>query len=195
MAKGYTTVANVESHLGRTLTTGQVAEATVLLDSTEAFIDRETRRAWIVPPITGERYDLIESVVYLRFAPVASVEAVTTRTTLVGDSPVTLLAGVDYELVDPVIGEVQFVAGYRGPRTIARISYTPDLPVPADITRAATLIVAQSLMLALFPDRSGVQKVQADRETAITYFADGLALEVPASAQYILDGYRRPIIA
>lgn len=190
----YTTNAAVASFLGLTLTSAQQSEADTLIAAATAYIDRETRRGWQVPAITGEQYRLISSTVYLRSHPVTSIQQVRTRTTAVGDTFYTAVPGVDYELFDPNLGMLRFSSGYSGPSSYAFVDYTPALgTVPADIALCATLIVANNLTSAILPDNFGLSKVQFGRETALTFQQNGVQIVVPSMAQQIIDGYRLPI--
>lgn len=209
--KGYCQILDISLHLGMissgltTLTTDQQTRANDLIAAAEAYIDRETRKGWLLPPITSERYTLLEPVLYLRSRPVASVQSIETRTTQVGDTLTTLTQGTDYELLDPDRGEVRFVAGYgasdpNAPRmffapSIAFVSYTPNLPVPADITLAATQIAAASLVLSIYPERAGMTQLQLAENATMQFSQDGFNMLVPATAQRIIDGYRLPIWA
>lgn len=194
MPGSYCTNAAVAAFLGLTLTASQQSAADTLILAAGAYIDRETRRAWLVPPITGEQYPLVTPTVYLRSHPVASVQQVRTRTTAVGDLFYTAIAGVDYELFDPALGVLRFSSGYSGPSAYAFVDYTPALStVPADIALAATLIVANNLTSAIVPDSFGLSQVQFGRETGLKFEDNGVTLTVPVQAQQILDGYRRPI--
>jgi hypothetical protein len=192
--RGYTTNSAVAAFLGLTLTAGQQSEADTLIGSAEQYIDRETRRGWILPPITGERYNLTTPTIYLRSHPITSVQSIVTRTQAIGDAPYTAIAGVDYEVFDLLLGQINFSSGFHGPRAVALVSYTPNLPVPADIALCATLIVAETLARALFPGRLGVKQADPERGVRIVYTAYGDAMAVPPLAQGILDGYRTPII-
>jgi hypothetical protein len=191
--KGYCVNADIAAYLGRTLTTAQQSEADTIIGAVETYIDRETRRAWILPPITGERYDLISPTLYLRHRPITSVQSIITRTQALGDTLYTAIAGVDYEVFDLALAQINFSSGYSGPRAIALVSYTPNVPVPSDISLCATLIAANTMTTTLLPDSFGLQKVQFGRETSLQ-FTDGVTLTVPPQAQAILDGYRYPIL-
>jgi hypothetical protein len=195
MPGSYCTNAAVAALLGLTLTASQQSEADTLILAASAYIERETRRAWLVPPITGEQYPLITPTVYLRSRPVASIQQVRTRTSAVGDTFYTAIAGVDYELFDPALGVLRFSSGYGGPSAYAFVDYTPALStVPADIALAATLIVAETLARALFPGRLGIKEAEPERGVRLVYSEYGGALSVPPLARQIIDGYTRPII-
>jgi hypothetical protein len=192
MPGSYCVNTDIANYLGQTLTAGQQAEADTLILAASAYIDRETRRGWLVPPITGERYDLRTPTLYLKHHPITSVQSIITRTQAIGDTLYTAIAGVDYEVFDLSLGQINFSSGYSGPRAVALVSYTPNLPVPADISMACTLIAANTMTTAILPDSFGLSKVQFGRETSLA-FEDGVTLTVPPQAQAILDGYRLPV--
>lgn len=192
--KGYSSTTLVANYLGKTLTAAQQTEATTLLGFAEDLIDRETHRGWLLGPITNEIYDLWQPVIYLRHAPVTSVQSVQTRTLTVADTLQTLTSLVDYELIDANRGEVVLVSGYWSRHSIALVSYTPNLPVPQDISQAATLIAAYSMTTSIYPDRFGVAQALADQHTRVVYTDDGVSIQIPDTAQAIMDGYRLPLV-
>jgi hypothetical protein len=184
----------VAAFLGMTFTTEEQAEATALIPMASALIDRETRRGWLVPPITGERYNLTTPTLYLKSHPITSVQSIVTRTQAIGDTLYTAIAGVDYEVFDLTLGQINFSSGYHGPRAVALVSYTPALDtVPGDIALAATMIVANTMSNALLPDAFGVTEVRLGRLTGIKYDENAVTLSIPQQAQQILDSYRYPI--
>ena len=186
--KGYTTAAAIASYLGRALTAPQLAQAAALVGAVESYIDGTTRRGWLLPPVAGERYDLFGPEIYLRSAPVASVEALSTRSRRVGDVQTALTAGTDYELVDPDQGLVLLAGGLipdfstsdipawttigprRGtPARYATVSYTPNLPVPADIAQAAAQLAAFWLVNQLDPARYGIARISYGHELTLAF--------------------------
>lgn len=196
MAKGYCVHSDVAALLGLTFTTAQEAACDALIAAAEAYIDRGTHRAWLVGPITGERYNLKSPTLYLKSRPVTSVQSVQTRTQAVGDTLYTAIAGVDYELFDANLGQINFSGGYSGPRAVALVSYTPNLgTVPADIAHAAALIVANTMTPMLVPDSYGIAEMRFGRETGLKFDDNGITITIPQTAQQIIDGYRIPIIS
>lgn len=200
--KGYTSVTLVSQAIGSissgttTLTTDQQTQATALIGFAEAYIDSRTHRSWLTPAITGEQYTVLTPELRLRQRPIASVESVQTRTTALGDTWLTLTSGTDYEILDAERGLLVFADGYanRQGRMLAQIAYSPNQPVPADITQAATAIVAASLYPALYPDRNGLTDVQADNQTKVSYGAGRFLLMIPNDAAAILNDWTLPVI-
>lgn len=220
MTKGYTNLTDVSLYLGKTsggittLSTDQQTQVNELLSEVETYIDRETRRAWFPAgtQITAERYDLILPVLYLRYRPVTSVQLIQTRSRQIGDTLYTCTQGSpgvpgDYELIDANMGEVRFMDGFgaadpqaprlttlAGAHSLAFVTYTPNRPVPPDISRCACMIVAHSMYLPLNADRWGLDEVYLDQSTKMTYTALGTALAIPAEAERIIQNYTRSII-
>lgn len=196
MAKGYCTRTDVANLLGITFTSTQNTEADTLINMAEQYIDRETRRGWIIPPIVNERYNLRTSTLYLRYRPIASVQQIRTRTTAINDLLSTAIANVDYEIFDLNLAQINFQPGYAGPRAVAFVDYTPNLnAVPADINYAATLIVANTMFPVLNPGIYGIAKGVVDRDVQMTYTDQASQLRIPEQAREIIVGYRLPVFA
>jgi hypothetical protein len=169
LAKGYTTATLVAKELGRDLTAPQLDECADAISQAEDWIDLQTGRAWlVVTPITDELHTLEGNVVYLYNRPVTSVTSVTVRFPLVGAAETTLIAGEDYELIDGPHGVilVSGVARAKGtffqsdliPRgTLLKVTYATATPVPGDIQRAATLLVAHWMLPRLNGDMREVK--------------------------------------
>lgn len=167
--RGYTSVERVEHHTGRTFTDGQRAECSLLLPVAEAWIDGYCRRTWgTTTPLTGEVHRLSAptwpagtgavDVVYdlswypplsvrLTVRPVASVSAVSVRTSAPGSVPQPLVAGTQYELLDPDTGLLSVASGYAG--WLVLVDYTPAVPVDPRVELAATKLVAAWMRPAL----------------------------------------------
>lgn len=195
----YCTVADVSAYLGTyangqtTLNADHRQYAQTLITVAETYIDHVTRRSWNVGSINAERYNLVTSVVYLRYHPVTSVDLVQTRTTAVGDTLYTCIAGTDYELFDANLGQVNFQSGYHGYNSIALISYTPNLPVPTDISRACAMIAGNSMYLHLNPDRWGIIKAEFGQGAMVEYVDPNATLHITPEAQAIVDSYALPV--
>jgi hypothetical protein len=169
LAKGYTTATLVAKELGRDLTAPQLDECADAIGQAEDWIDLQTGRAWLVTsPITDELHTLDGNVVYLLNRPVTSVTTVTVRLPLVGATESALVAGEDYELIDGPHGVLLVSGAARAkgsffpsdfiPRgTLLKTTYTVSTPVPGDIQRAATLLVAHWMLPRLNGDVRGVQ--------------------------------------
>jgi hypothetical protein len=185
--KGYTSLPLVADEVGDGLDDSLVEYCKTLIAQAEAYIDRFTGRAWLVPsPITDELHTVISPYLYLGVPPVTAITSFVIRRGTVGASETALTAGVQYELIDPAHGIVLVnatstsghnvaipsspFAGY-----IAKVSYTTATPVPGDIERAATLLVAQWLTARLNTDLRGVKSysVGSSGDTLNLTFQDG----------------------
>lgn len=196
MAKGYCSHTDVSNLLGVTFTAAQNSEADTLIGMAENYIDRETRRGWIIPAITGERYNLRTATLYLRYRPVTSVRQVRTRTQAINDLLYTAIANVDYEVFDLNLGQINFQPGYAGPRAVAFVDYTPNLDaVPADIAQAAAMIVANTMKPLLLPDAYGIAETRFGRETGLKFNDNGITITIPEMARELIRGWTLPVFA
>jgi hypothetical protein len=153
----YCTVNQVASFLGRTLTAGEQVEATRLITAATAEIDGETNRAWLQGAITNEAIYFPYPAVWLRYTPVASVEAVRARTGLEADE-VVLTVNVDYEVRDLAAGLIVLTNPFPFQRVT--VDYTQVADVPGDIEQACIELVASRLSAALYPGSYGVDSIQ-----------------------------------
>lgn len=215
-ARGYTTVNAVALFLGITLTTNQTAQATALLQPAEDVVDAIANTSWLNGAITGEQYDLMNRGVriYLRQNPVASVQGVTVRSLLPGDTGQVLVAGQDYELLDLtagllVLSGVWSAAAYYSTYQnyggsaiynesgavinqgqcsgqIALVSYTPVQVVPAVVSLAACELVAFWLKYNINPAAYGIASMRtADQQIVLsTALAQGV---IPAGVVDMLQ--------
>lgn len=170
VAKGYSSATLVAQEMAVDLTAPQLDQCADMLEAAEAWIDRQTGRAWAVTsPVVSELHSVYGPAVYLVNKPVTAVSAVTIRSASVGASPTTLTAGTDYELIDATNG-VLLLSGYGTPRDVVIntehtgydgyllfVSYTTTTPAPADIQRASTLLAAEWMLARLNPDYQGVE--------------------------------------
>lgn len=139
---------HIERHIGQTLTASQVAEA-------HALCLAVTDYARVTYGIDYDTGALVESVyepgprVWLRHAPVSAVTSVTVRIGLTA-TPVALVSGTDYEIVDLATGLISIPGiGLGWPRGYGydrvTVTYTPSATVQARHQLAATMIVAHWL--------------------------------------------------
>lgn len=177
-ARGYTTATLVAKELGRDLTAPQLDQCADLIEQAEAWIDHESGRAWMVAsPTTDELITVTGPVVYLGNRPVSAISSVKVRPMAVGGADTTLVAGTDYELVDGQNG-ILLLSGFLGPggdiiqgtlasNSYLKVSYTSATPVPGDIQRGATLLVAHWMLPRLEPDRQGVDSYSIGGELQV----------------------------
>lgn len=210
-SKGYTSAALVADELGRSLTAEQLVQAAGLIEEAEAYVDNATGRAWLVTsPVADELHVLVGPTVYLTNTPVATVTAVTIRSSAIGATETVLVAGTGYELLDPATGLLSLSSypladpvangSAYSPGALVKVSYTftSPLPLPADIRRATTLLVAAWMTPRLDPSMATVSEVSVGQgDLAVTYRAAGGDAEYPTPplVEAILRGYRRLVFA
>jgi hypothetical protein len=191
----YTDADTVALHLGRTLTVDQEAQVDALVPAATAWIDARTNRSWeLTAPITGEAHALYGPCLYLKQAPVASVEAVSVRSLTPGATARTLTAGVDYELLDAATGLVligtYYTVDYR-----ASVDYTPAVPLDGRIALAATMLVAAWLRPALDGITGDIQSYRIGQDLQVTYRdpGTGTVRGVPDDVVTLVDQCRRGV--
>lgn len=198
MAKSYATVADVEAILGRTLTPEQAAQATALLEAATAAFDGETGRSFAdATPVVGEERRLVWPDLYLERAPVASVQRVRARAPSIGATAQDLVAGRDYDLVQPGEGRVRLTVATG---TILTVDYTPALvPAPTDVGQATAQWATAWLTPTLSPGAQGVEQVSVGMGELVMRFRDPVASRedaaIPPSVEGVLARYRRLVFA
>lgn len=179
MPKGYTTVARVASHLGATLSADQQAEAAMLIDAAEAWIDQRAAQCgapfgvWgstigTLPTVT-ETHAITGRFLFLN-TPAASITSVTVRPPYIGAASSTLLAASTYELLDAPSGTLWMSGAYVG--WYATVTFVPAAaarPVPATIGLAATKLVAFWLRPALGEAGGDIKSYSVGQELQVTY--------------------------
>lgn len=185
-AKGYCAYTDVQSFLGVTFTAAQVTLCGSLIEQAEVFIDGETNRAWAVSAQTDERFYSPGYEIYLRYAPVTTVSAVTGRTAL-GDSETTLTVDVDYEVRSLETGLIYLVS----PRSYDRVmvDYTPSTSIPKDISRACTELVANWMQPSLNPASFGLDSYSLP-DLTVKFNRSFNQETVPPTVRAVLERYR-----
>lgn len=193
-AKGYCTADDVANFLGLTLTAAQESHCNDLIEQAEIYIDNETGRGWLVGAQADEAHFLDDSNltrrVYLRYAPVTSVDAVTGRYFL-GDTESTLTVDDDYEVRDLASGLVYVVtSGWQ--RLL--VDYTPTASVPADIKRACAELVSAWMQPHLQAGSYGIDSYSLP-DLTVKFSRSHVQASAPPGVQRILDYYRYPVHA
>jgi hypothetical protein len=189
--KGYTTINAVTRQLGvSSLTSEQQIHVTAIIEAVEAWIDRRTGRAWLEAPVVDEPYHgLTGPLLTLRVAPISSVQAVTARTGF-GQPETALVADTDYEVRSLTVATL-WLPGWRWFDRVL-VSYTPGVGVPADITHAATIVVAEGMRPALNPDAGTLDSVRLlDVQVK---FRELTATDIPPLALLTIDARRRLLV-
>ncbi len=190
-AKGYCTVDDVEGFLARTFTAAQEMQCETLIESVEIYIDEETDRAWLTGAQTDEAHYNPTCELYLRYAPVASVTAVTGRSGL-GEDEEALVVDEDYEVRNLTTGLIHLV--YPGNYDRVLVDYTPVATVPADLKQAVIELVAAWLQPHLQPGSYGLDSYSLPDLTV--RFARSHVQEItPPNVRRIIDRYRYPVHA
>lgn len=183
--RGYSSPSLVAEELGVTFTAGQTTQAEGLIEEAEAFVDRFTGRAWITTsPATETLVVPADGLVYLTRRPVTAITSVSVRPATIGGASTALAASSSYELLDAATGLLAVSSGYHGYRVSVTYTHTNDIAaLPADIRRAATLLVAHWLTPRLHPERAGLAALSlGSGEIAQTF----RRREIPAEVLAIL---------
>lgn len=185
-AKGYCTAVQVETFMGLSFTTAQFAHCDDLIERAEKFVDEETNRGWLMGELEGERFYNPPPHIFLRYAPIESIEAITGRTGL-GEDEVELTEDVDYELMDLEAGHIYLVTPGSYDRVL--VDYTPATAVPADITQATVELVATWMQGNLQPGSYGLDSIQLPDYT-VRFARSHVQEAAPPTVQQVLDRYR-----
>jgi hypothetical protein len=203
--RGYSNAGSVAAYLATTFDAAGTAEANAALAAAEETIDDYTGRAWLTGDVLTERVEVVGPYVYLRNAPVASVGTVTGRY-YGSTAPATLAQDTDYELTDlnrgllvlPGYGRAVDADGFPllwPYYDYLQVSYTPGTPVPARVSRAATILAARGIRPTLTGGNSDViERTAGD----LTLRFDATAMQsadMPAEVQMLLAPLRRGLIA
>lgn len=192
-AKGYCTVDEVATFLGRTFTFEQDLHAERLIETVEADVDNYTHRGWLVGAQTDEAHrqnEYILGALYLRYAPVSAVATVKGRAYL-GATEETLVEDTDYEIVDLEAGLIRIVYPCLWERI--RATYTPTPSVPLDIQQATAELVASKFRSNLMPGSFGVSQLGLpDLNVTFRQYASE---DWPLSVVNILDRWRYVVTA
>lgn len=185
-AKGYCTTDDIEAFLAVDLTATQLSQAETLIEQAEAYIDGECNRGWLVGAQTDEAHYHPGYFLHLKYAPVASITAITGRAGL-GQSEETLTADEDYEVRDLDSGLIYLVSPGNYDRV--QVDYTPAASVPAEITRACVELVAAWLQPQLQPGAFGIDSYSLP-DLTVKFNRSYNQVALPPTVQAILDRYR-----
>lgn len=194
--KGYASVLDVERLYGSALTAAQLADADAALEPAEQLVDGATARAWLTGAVTGERHQPTGPYLWLRYAPVASVQAL--RHYSRGSTTATALVLTEsYEVDDLAQGRLYLPlwASYA----YVQADYTPDTSVPAAVRDATAAQVADWLANDVAGAASGtvVRKKVGNAEIQYASGSAGTSAataELSARARQLLAPYRRAVV-
>ncbi len=185
-AKGYCTDSDVAGYLALTFTAGQMAQADLLIEQAEAYMDNQTSRGWLMGAQTDEEHYDPRHNLFLQYAPVTSVTTITGRSAL-GESEAALTEDVDYEVRDLTTGHVYLVTPFDYDRI--QVDYTPVATVPDDLKLACVEIVAAWLRPHLNPGSFGLDSYSLPDMT-VKFSRVQSSGPIPITAQMILDSHR-----
>ena len=185
-AKGYCTTSDVADLLARTFTAAEEAQCAALIERAEAFIDGETGRGWLMGAQSNEVHFVDSQNVFLRYAPVASITSIVGRLD-VGEAETTLVADVDYEVMDLAIGQIRLL--YPRSYDRVRVTYTPVATVPADLVQAMIEIVSSWMTPTLSPGTFGLDSYSLP-DLTVRFARSHVQSVAPPLASRIIDRYR-----
>jgi hypothetical protein len=205
-AKGYTTATLVAQEMGRDLTAPQLDQCADLIEAAEAFIDQQTGRSWLATsPTTAELHQPDGPVVYLKHRPVAAISSVSVRPLVVGGTDTVLVANTDYELIDATNGVllINSLLGVTGDivrSTLARgsllkVTYTTVTPVPANVQRLTTELVANWLTRRIGGSNMAGVKSFKMPDFSIDYTDAGSSFSVPDDLMRRINALERVMFA
>jgi hypothetical protein len=184
-AKGYCTADDVAELLGLTFTAGQEAHCDNLIERAETDIDEGTGRGWLVGEQADEAHYPIGRLIFLRYAPVASVESITGRSGPGGEE-IALVADEDYELRDAEAGLIKLLSsGYE--RLL--ISYTPVDTLPGDLKQAVIELVASRMQPSLQPGTYGLDSYSLP-DLQVRFARSHVQEAMPPQVAQTIDRYR-----
>lgn len=206
--RGYSNKYLVADALGTHDGVVPVQMVDTLVEAAENWITKRTGRAWLLTTIIGEQHihKSGSGIVQLRSYPVTAVTAVRGRITYVGALSTTL-ASTEYELLNAELGQLLVAMTRYGYRL--SVDYTVNAPVPADISLAATLLVASWARPMLGGDGSstdpvrlrtqGIKSYSIGQDLSVT-FQDNNSEQVstqaaPVEVLRLVDPYRQMILA
>jgi hypothetical protein len=181
----YTTSAAVESHLDRTFTATQLAEADSLLAAADAWITSRLPYSYPQTALITEEFHLVEGpYLFLNRTPVTSVTSVTVRSRVLGAATTALVVGTNYDLLDATAGMLR-IAGYLGGEAL--VSYTPAIALDPRLETAAKKLVAFWLRPLLEGVSGDVQSYSIGQELQVTFKQDSRTLGIPDEVVALVD--------
>lgn len=185
-AKGYTSALAIANFLGVTFTGGQITQAGVLIEQAEAMINGVTGRAFMMAAQTDEAFYYPRALVYLAYAPVTSVTAITGRAVWT-ETDAALTLGTDYEVRSLTDGLIWLAEPDSWQRIL--VDYTPVATCPADISLACTEIVANWMQASLQPGSFGLDSYSLP-DLTVKFARSHAQSALPPNAAAILERYR-----
>lgn len=202
----YADATSLELYLGRDLTDAEALQATAVCDAATEQIEGYTGKTWQGTTITGEQHTVYGVTITLSRTPVASISSITLRYPSVGMTPVTLVAGTDYEILNAQTGQVLLAsynldpiinASHYRQGSILTVNYTITVVVPASIALAANMLAAY-LLLPTGGDENqqlGIKSYSVGQELSVTYFdRNASSGSLPDGVKALLAPYRPRVV-
>lgn len=203
----YADANSLENYLGRVLTSAESDQVDAVCDTATELIDRYTGKTWQGTTVTGEQHTIYGASITLKRAPVSAISSLTLRAPVAGATVTTLVAGIDYELLNTQTGRV-LLTGYNPDPvvnaswyrhgSIASVTYTVPSTVPPPVSMAANMLAASLLgtSQAVANQAQGIKRYSVGGELDVTYFdtAATTAASLPTGVRSLLDQYRRPVV-
>jgi hypothetical protein len=195
VSKGYAAKEDVAKFLNREFTTTQEELCDFLIGAAEELIDSDYNISLISGGQQVESFYNPDSIVQISNAPVDNTQPIVVTAKYSFNSvPVTLAAGVGYELRNPKLGIFYFPLLHwdslsdpitRGSYYSISITYSKTATVPSRVKLATCIIVAHYLRPAINDEAFGI-KNYSDGELSIA-FTDKVVQEgIPAEAERLL---------
>lgn len=184
--KGYCTVEQVEAHLGISFTEAQTADCEGKIEAAETHFDEETGRGFLVGAQEGEAFHWPHYELWLRYAPVATVQEVRGRSGL-GEAMAVLVEDEDYEVQELRSGLLRLVA--PGNYDVVEVDYTPVDTTPADVRQAVVEQVAAWMKPGLEPGSFGLDSYSLP-DLTVRYARSHVQSAATPLLARVIDRYR-----
>src|SRR5262245_32487153 len=183
VAKGYTTIAEIQLYLGQPLTQEATDLMTVFIPSLEAYIDMQCRRSWLSGACVEEHWGPA-TLIYLNNPPALSVTSVTARMGM-GTTPVALVQNTDWEVrsLENACIRVPTAGAYD----MITVSYQASDVLPPEIRMLAGELGAMRARLLMEGTGLDVQSFSAGGEVQVSHFGGEY---LPRHLQDVIDEYR-----
>ena len=179
----YTTAADVQAQLGRTLTAEQLAYLDAsIIPAAEEWIDTTGGRAYGVPGVVGEQLVFTTPYTWLSTVPVTSVDVV--RGYLWGQTAEQLLALPPsyYALVDERSGYL-YVPSYAQ-YAYLEADYTTNPAIPSRIRLAASIVCGVYMRTVLHPETEWLTDYSSGQDIRIKF----RELKIPETVYEMIGG-------
>lgn len=182
MVKGYTTVDDVASQLGRTLTDEQsVYVVASVLPAVEDWIDHNGGQSYGDAVVVAESMVMSGQYAWLTKTPLTSIQEI--RGYYYGQDASSLvpLTADRWVLLDPAVGYVRIPAASQYAHLEA--DYTPDATIPARIKLASSIVAGVFMRTALHPETEWLTDYASAQDVRLKF----RTLDIPPYVYTLLD--------